>query len=184
MFLDILRIFPQRGPIEGRDPFILVFEDSLPLDVGSTWADFGKEAVVYLERRNDHNLIGIIPASRKPGIVTVTVHSSNGRILGETDFVYYDKDRETLLRLVTDPKLQSDFFRHWANFMAVETKRTERQDLSQPSTAETVTFRALARIVHHLHGVYNKHSGRWFCSQLIEDCTRRFHNLFPYRVPW
>ena len=75
-----------------------------------------------------------ISASRKPGIVTVTVHSSNGRILGETDFVYYDKDRETLLRLVTDPKLQSDFFRHWANFMAVETKRTERQDLSQPST--------------------------------------------------
>ena len=46
---------------QGRDPFILVFEDSLPLDVGSTWADFGKEAVVYLERRNDHNLIGIIP---------------------------------------------------------------------------------------------------------------------------
>lgn len=147
MSLDILRIFPQRGPIEGRDPFILVFEDSLPLDVGSTWADFGKEAVVYLERRNDRNLIGIIPASRKPGIVTVTVHSSNGRILGETDFVYYDKDRETLLRLVTDPKLQSDFFRHWANFMAVETKRTERQDLSQPSTGFSQPNQVLCPLV-------------------------------------
>ena len=49
---------------------------------------------------------------------------------------------------------------------------------------ETVTFQALARIVHHLHAVYDKHPDRWFCSQLVEHCTLRFHNLFSYHSPW
>ena len=72
-------------------------------------------------------------ASDKPGKVIVTVYSSTGRILGKTDFDYYDQDRETLLRLVKDPKLQSEFFCHWADFMVDKTKRSEEQDLPQPS---------------------------------------------------
>ena len=72
-------------------------------------------------------------ASDKPGKVTVTVYSSTGGILGKTDFDYYDQDKETLLRLVKDPKLQSEFFCHWADFMVDKTKRSEGQDLRQPS---------------------------------------------------
>lgn len=49
---------------------------------------------------------------------------------------------------------------------------------------ETVTFQALARIVNHLHAVYDKHPDRWFCRQLVEHCTLRFHNLFSYHSPW
>ena len=71
-------------------------------------------------------------ASDKPGKVIVTVYSSTGRILGKTDFDYYDQDRETLLRLVKDPKLQSEFFCHWADFMVDKTKRGEGKDSSQP----------------------------------------------------
>ena len=71
-------------------------------------------------------------ASDKPGKVTVTVHSSTGRILGKTDFLYFDQDEKTLMRLVRDPKLQSKFFRHWANFMVGKTKGNEGQDLLPP----------------------------------------------------
>ena len=71
-------------------------------------------------------------ASDKPGKVTVTVYSSTGGILGKTDFDYCDRDRETLLRLVKDPKLQSEFFCHWADFMVDKTKRGEGKDSSQP----------------------------------------------------
>ena len=73
-------------------------------------------------------------ASDKPGKVTVTVHSSTGRILGKTDFLYFDQDEKTLMRLVRDPKLQSKFFRHWANFMVGELKGNEGQDLLLPPT--------------------------------------------------
>ena len=75
--------------------------------------------------------LNFVSASDAPGKVIVTVHSSTGRILGKTDFYYYDRDRETLLRLVREPKLQSEFFCHWADFMVDKTKRG--QDLSQPS---------------------------------------------------
>ena len=71
-------------------------------------------------------------ASDKPGKVTVTVYSSTGGILGKTDFDYKDRDRETLLRLVKDPKLQSEFVGHWADFMVDKTKGNEGQDLSEP----------------------------------------------------
>lgn len=70
-------------------------------------------------------------ASDKPGKVTVTVNSSTGRLLGKTDFSYYDRDKGTLLRLVEDPKLQSEFVCHWADFK-VKMKRSEGQDLSEP----------------------------------------------------
>lgn len=49
---------------------------------------------------------------------------------------------------------------------------------------ESVTFQALERIVHHLHAVYDKLPDRWYCSQLVEHCTLRFHNLFSYHSPW
>ena len=71
-------------------------------------------------------------ASDKPGKVTVTVYSSTGGILGKTDFDYYDQGQKTLLRLVKDPKLQSEFFCLWAYFMVDKTKRSEGQDLSEP----------------------------------------------------
>ena len=70
-------------------------------------------------------------ASDKPGKVTVTVYSSTGGILGKTDFDYYDQDKETLLRLVKDPKLQSEFFCHWADFMVSKKKRGEGKDLPE-----------------------------------------------------
>ena len=55
-------------------------------------------------------------ASDRPGNVTVRVHSSTGRILGKTDFCYYDQDKETLSQFVRD-------------FMVGKTK-SEGQDLS------------------------------------------------------
>ena len=60
------------------------------------------------------------------------MYSSTGGILGKTDFDYYDQDKKTLLRLVKDPKLQSEFFCLWADFMVDKTKRSEGQDLSEP----------------------------------------------------
>ena len=71
-------------------------------------------------------------ASDKPGKVTVAVYSSTGGILGKTDFDYYDQGQKTLLRLAKDPKLQSEFFCLWADFMVDKTKRSEGQDLSEP----------------------------------------------------
>ena len=60
------------------------------------------------------------------------MYSSTGGILGKTDFDYYDQGQKTLLRLAKDPKLQSEFFCLWADFMVDKTKRSEGQDLSEP----------------------------------------------------
>ncbi|XP_027060618.1 uncharacterized protein LOC113687112, partial [Pocillopora damicornis] len=108
--------------VKGGSSFVLVFGQALPPEVESARADFGMKTVAGLKRINTFNLIGRIPASDAPGKVIVTVHSSTGRILGKTDFYYYDRDRETLLRLVREPKLQSEFFCHWADFMVDKTK--------------------------------------------------------------
>ncbi|XP_066015100.1 uncharacterized protein [Pocillopora verrucosa] len=99
---DILEIIPKKGPMEGGSLFVIVMLKRLPPEVKSAWAEFGKKAVTHLERANDFNLIGQIPASDRPGNVTVRVHSSTGRILGKTEFCYYDQDKETLSQFVRD----------------------------------------------------------------------------------
>ncbi|CAH3129479.1 unnamed protein product [Pocillopora meandrina] len=137
----ILEIRPSEEPIEGGSPFVLVFGQALPPEVKSARAEFGEKADADLERINDFNLKGRIPASDKPGKVTVTVYSSTGGILGKTDFDYYDQGQKTLLRLVKDPKLQSEFFYLWADFMVDKTKRSEGQDLSEPLAGDKGSVR-------------------------------------------
>ncbi|XP_066015103.1 uncharacterized protein [Pocillopora verrucosa] len=137
----ISEIYPSEGPIEGGSPFVLGFGQALPREVKSAWAEFGEKAVADLERINAFNLKGRIPASDKPGKVTVTVYSSTGGILGKTDFDYYDQGQKTLLRLVKDPKLQSEFFCLWAHFMVDKTKRSEGQDLSEPLAGDKGSVR-------------------------------------------
>lgn len=99
---DILEIIPKKGPIEGGSPFVLITLKRLPPEVKSCLAEFGKKTVTHLKRTNDFNLIGQIPASDRPGNVTVRVHSSTGRFLGKTDFCYCDQDKETMSQLVRD----------------------------------------------------------------------------------
>ena len=46
---------------QGGLSFLLVFGQSLPPEVESSWADFGMKKVADLKRVNDFNLIGRIP---------------------------------------------------------------------------------------------------------------------------
>ena len=55
------------------------------------------------------------------------MYSSTGGILGKADFDYYDRDKKTLLRLVKDPKLQSEFVGHWADFWLIKRREVKDQ---------------------------------------------------------
>ena len=55
-----------------------------------------------------------ITASQKPGPVSVTVSTQDGRLLGMTCFMYVDEIQEVLKQVVKDPALQSLYLTMWS----------------------------------------------------------------------
>ncbi|XP_022800861.1 uncharacterized protein LOC111338619 isoform X1 [Stylophora pistillata] len=109
-----ITMIPNRSSIKGGVEFVVIFTEALPLDLSVAFAKFEDIGTVELEKKNSHNLIGKVPASLKPGLVTVRVTSTTNVYLGETLFEYWDETRDTLRRLVRDGDMQRLFFSLWA----------------------------------------------------------------------
>lgn len=60
----------------------------------------------------------ITTASKTPGWVTIFLKGTDGKKLGGTKIWYYDEDKESVKRMIENPKLQTDFFRNYSEMLS------------------------------------------------------------------
>lgn len=64
----------------------------------------------------------VIIAAQQPGWVKIYLKKADGKALGETYILYYDKELEAFEVVVQSPRLQAHLFRKWADNL--ETRST------------------------------------------------------------
>ncbi|XP_022803776.1 uncharacterized protein LOC111341089 [Stylophora pistillata] len=143
-------IVPDSSPLQGGMVFVLIMSESLPPNMDSAVAFFESVPVQVTKHRT--TLIGIVPPSDEPGIVTVKVQSRDGIFLGNILFEYVDADKTYLKRLVTDPKLLQKFYMQMAEEQGKKTRESEKQPNLQPpyivtTAGSSQAFHILATLV-------------------------------------
>ncbi|XP_078354207.1 uncharacterized protein LOC144638813 isoform X1 [Oculina patagonica] len=138
----VAEICPNKSSLRGGNKFILILKEHLPSDVEFGYAYFGNSVPVLLNKVNEVNLTGTVPAYQVPGPVKVKVMSSTGSYLGDTSFTYIDDIEDVLRLLIHDRELQSTFFHLWAQGLGNETSESEtkqRHSSQAPSNFNTGT---------------------------------------------
>ncbi|KAL9951512.1 hypothetical protein ACROYT_G044183 [Oculina patagonica] len=108
----VSRVTPERVSLKGGNVCCFTLNQTLPKNVQSGFAMFGHLGTVDLKRCGDDSLVGMrIPPAQNPGWVTVILKSQFGIPLGEIKILYVDEEKEFLLRIVSEPRLQCELMR-------------------------------------------------------------------------
>lgn len=110
-----VQINPQRSPQEGGSPCVFKFTPKPSSNVTSVSATFDSIGEISLTKLpNDVEYLGLIPASKEPGWVTITLRAVQGRykpVLGSTR-IYYERppSEEFLEEIVFNLDKQKEFY--------------------------------------------------------------------------